>query len=60
MALKESNKDRKKRLANETNQASEVKNFISIDKVPYFQPTVTHTKWIIGGVIAVIVALLII
>lgn len=59
MALKESNKDRKKRLANETNQASEVTNFISIDKVPYFQPTMNQSKWIIAGVVAAIVALLI-
>ena len=59
MALKESNKDRKKRLANEAKQASEVTNFISIDKVPYFQPTTKQAKWIVYGVIATIIALLI-
>ena len=61
MALKESNKDRKKRLAKEaeTKKVSGVEGWISQDKIPYFQPTMTQTKWIIAGVVATIVALLI-
>ena len=61
MALKESNKDRKKRLAKEAaaKPVSGVEGWISQDKVPYFQPTMNQTKWIIASVVAVIVTLLI-
>lgn len=68
MALKESNKDRKKRLAREealnkmaknAEPKSGVEGWISIDKIPYYHPTSTQTKWIVYGVLAAIVALLI-
>ena len=61
MAMKESNKDRAKRLAKEAaaKPISGVEGWVSQDKVPYFQPTVTHTKWIIAGVVTAIVVLLI-
>ena len=61
MAMKESNKDRAKRLAKEAaaKPISGVEGWVSQDKVPYFQPTEKQTKWIIIGVVATIVALLI-
>ena len=60
MAMKESNKDRSKRLAKESIQPkSGVEGWVSQDNVPYFRPTEKQTKWIIIGVVATIVALLI-